>query len=136
MSVVMAEIGLHNQRVFLDFLGPALGDFPTVVEHRNVIGNLHHQIHVVFDEEDFAYALSTYNVIPQDFYDAFYFTAGTVLEDPVGRKLPPFDKQVNVMQNETALAELMLRCGVRFNDKVRLGCQQHVLLWPDKEKGV
>lgn len=91
---------------------------------------------VVFDEEDFAYALSVYNVIPRNYYDAFYFTAGTVLEDPRGRKLPPFDKTMGVIQNESALAKLMLKCATPFNDKVRLGCQQHVLLWPDKDKGV
>ena len=91
---------------------------------------------VVFDEEDFSYALSVYNIIPPTYYDAFYFTAGTVLEDIQGNKLSPFDKTIGVIQNEQALADLMLNCGVPFNDKVRLGCQQHVLLWPDKDKGV
>lgn len=90
---------------------------------------------VVFDEEDFAYALSVYNVIPSVYYDAFYFTAGTVLEYE-GVKTLPNEKVEGVLINQQALAELMLKCGTNFNDKVRLGCQQHVLLWPDKDKGV
>jgi len=88
---------------------------------------------VVFNEEDFEYALSVYGLIPPAYYDAFYFTAGTPVytsEDEY------FQRPAEIMQNQTAVAELMLKCGVTFNAKVHLGCQQHVLLWPDKDKGV
>lgn len=92
---------------------------------------------VVFGEEDFAYALSVYNVIPSIYYDAFYFTAGTPLCDEYVEPLAKMEMRVaDTLTNQHELAELMLQCGAAFNDKVRLGCQQHVLLWPDKDKGV
>ena len=33
-------------------LGRAVGDLDAVVEHDDVVGNLHHHRHVVFDEQD------------------------------------------------------------------------------------
>ncbi len=94
---------------------------------------------VVFNEEDFEYAMNVYEAIPAWAYDSFYFTAGTP-PYPDG----PFDdaasanRILDVVHNQTTLADLMLKATgmARFNEKVHLGCQQHVLLWPSKEKGV
>ncbi len=88
---------------------------------------------VVFDEEDFVYAMEVYNRLPPSFYDAFYFTAGT----PMNKK-QPFDRAMGVLELQHILAHFMLMQArvTHFNAKVHLGCQQHVLLWPDKDKGV
>lgn len=88
---------------------------------------------VVFNRDDFEYAMQVYDALPDVYYDAFYFTAGTPMHT-----VSPTERAWSVIQNEVALAELLLRASraKRFSDKVRLGCQQHVLLWPDKEQGV
>ncbi len=88
---------------------------------------------VVFDQKDFEYAMSVYNVIPSRYYDAFYFTAGT----PQG--LPdPKDRVFEILAIQSALAGNILQESrvTNFNNKVHIGCQQHVLLWPKEEKGV
>ncbi len=88
---------------------------------------------VCFDQEDFDYAMQCYDHIPEVYYDAFYFTAGTPIDRDasIGRAFGVLDSQI-------LLAEQMLSTArtIKFNDKVHLGCQQHVLLWPDKDKGV
>lgn len=99
---------------------------------------------VIFDEEDFEYALSVYDAIPAGMYDSFYFTGGTLLTQDV--ELPEDApegyeytlKATYVLRNFRAVATEVLRHqpSVQFNDKVHIGCQQHVLLWPDKDKGV
>lgn len=88
---------------------------------------------VVFNEEDFNYAMSIYELLPPSLYDSFYFTAGT----PMGLETLE-ERTLAVIHNEQELAKLVLAAtpGIRLNDKVHLGCQQHVLLWPDKDKGV
>jgi organic radical activating enzyme len=107
---------------------------------------------VCFDEEDFAYAMAVYRLIPSIYYDAFYFTAGTpLIEEPEAiRDMPNVEltdedknaramgRVLMVIQNQLALAELMLKKenSSQFNEKVHLGCQQHVLLWPGEDKGV
>ena len=94
---------------------------------------------VIFNQEDFDYAMRVYELIPPTYYDAFYFTAGTpMLEHRAGYKMSPLEKTAGVIQNEQAIAEMLLRKSrsVRFNEKVHIGCQIHVLLWPDKDKGV
>ncbi len=90
---------------------------------------------VVFNEADFEYAMSLYHKLPQWSYDSFYFTAGT---PPFEDAQPNVERILDVVHNETQLAGLLLKEveSTKFNDKVHLGCQQHVLLWPDKEKGV
>ena len=88
---------------------------------------------VCFDQQDYAYALEVYNKIPPQHYDAFYFTAGTPQ-----KKQQPYDKVMDVLAISQGLAHDMLKNSEQtiFNDKVHLGCQQHVLLWPDQDKGV
>jgi len=90
---------------------------------------------VVFDEEDFAYAMTLYRLIPPSLYDAFYFTAGT----------PPYEgmdeeaaiaRVAGILQNQSALADMMLKSDMCFNERTHIGCQQHVLLWPHADKGV
>ncbi len=94
---------------------------------------------VCFDQADYAYALDVYNKIPSRYYEAFYFTAGT----PQYKDVEPTDdlpqtRIDDVLSIQSNLAWDMLRNTGQtgFNEKVHLGCQQHVLLWPDKEKGV
>ena len=97
---------------------------------------------VIFNEDDYKYALGVYNAIHPMFYDAFYFTAGTPLmapsEDDAENTMRAFEKVEMVLQNQHNLADMMLKndAQTEFNDKVHLGCQQHVLLWPTEDKGV
>lgn len=98
---------------------------------------------VCFDDEDYAYAMGVYNTIPEQLYDAFYFTAGTPIPDPdiyvldnSGRDALATARTMEVLANQNALATSMLKDAARFNSKVHLGCQQHVLLWPNENKGV
>ena len=98
---------------------------------------------VVFNEEDFEYAMALYELMPPWSYDAFYFTAGTPIwfgypEDASEalRDQEETKRVLDVLQNQTALADMMLKSNTRFNEKTHLGCQQHVLLWPAEDKGV
>ncbi|MEE8598934.1 MAG: radical SAM protein, partial [Dehalococcoidales bacterium] len=102
---------------------------------------------VCFNEDDYKYALFVYNSIPSFLYDAFYFTAGTPLIKTPMHQLPQdkddlteagFARVEMVLQNQHNLATMMLKndAQTEFNDKVHLGCQQHVLLWPTEDKGV
>lgn len=88
---------------------------------------------VIFDVADYTYAMSVYNALPEVFYDTFYLTAGTPMNPT-----DPAERTAEVLQNQNAVAAMMLsgRETQTFNTKVRLGCQQHVLLWPEKDKGV
>jgi len=90
---------------------------------------------VVFGEADFNYAMKVYNAIPPTYYDSFYFTAGT---PPFEEGFPANERILDVVHNEQMLSEMLLKASqtIRFNDKVHVGCQQHVLLWPTKDKGV
>lgn len=89
---------------------------------------------VCFNIEDFEYAMEIYEKLPHFLYDAFYFTAGT----PIGPNKNAIGKVHDVLEIQTILAEQVLKTaqGIQMNHKVHLGCQQHVLLWPDKDKGV
>lgn len=101
---------------------------------------------VCFGTADYKYALDVYTSISPMYYDAFYFTAGTPLvdtdededvdEDNVQRAA--FKRVEEVLTIQAHLADQMLKneAHVTFNEKVHLGCQQHVLLWPDQIKGV
>ena len=102
---------------------------------------------VCFDRADYDYALDVYEKIPDRFYDAFYFTAGTPqhnqkpmyqLEQTEEDLREKTDRRIaDVLMIQQGLAHDMLNTRhIKFSDKVHLGCQQHVLLWPDKEKGV
>lgn len=98
---------------------------------------------VCFTLADYTYALDVYNSLPSVFYDAFYFTAGTPM-DPKEHIMPaddqpsPEGRALSVLYLQTELANFMLKNEAQtiFNDKVHLGCQQHVLLWPTEQKGV
>lgn len=102
---------------------------------------------VIFDEHDFMYAMDVYRLIPPIYYDAFYFTAGTPIFQIPMYQLPQDEEDKaadmarridTILVQQYAIAEgLLAGCATnQFNDKVHVGCQQHVLLWPDKDKGV
>ena len=121
--------------------GPSSGNIVEIEDLYNWLG--HHSPKrpfkvcikvVVFDEADFKYALEVYDGLPNAFYDSFYFTAGTPTDTA-----SPLERTAKVLQNEQALAQMILGAtqgGREFNDKVHIGCQQHVLLWPSEERGV
>src|SRR5206468_3295135 len=47
-----AEVGLDHARVGLDLGGRSLGDLLAEVQHGDPVGDAHHEIHRVLDEED------------------------------------------------------------------------------------
>ena len=50
--ILLAQICLDNGVVVLDFLGRALGDDLTKVEHADTLANIHDERHVVLDKHD------------------------------------------------------------------------------------
>ena len=52
LSCFCAEIGLNDSLVGLDCRGRAFRDLDPIIEYDDVIGDRHHQIHVVLDHED------------------------------------------------------------------------------------
>ena len=96
---------------------------------------------VVFDMADYEYAIEVYKALPYSMYDSFYFTAGTKQFDDAPESIEDFsiramDRVFNVIDAQRKLAERMLTHSRLFDEKVHVGCQQHVLLWPEKEQGV
>ena len=104
---------------------------------------------VIFDKHDFDYAMKLYETLPMAYYDAFYFTAGTPLFEEPGplESIAPeeaeqharaVERTFDVIQNQRATATLLLEAAnrIRYNEKTHVGCQQHVLLWPEQDKGV
>jgi len=87
---------------------------------------------VVFDKKDFDYAMAMYNTMHHSWYDAFYFTAGTPMI------AEPEERLLGVLSSQKKLATQLINTAKvhQFNDKVHMGSQQHVLIWPDKDKGV
>ena len=51
-AVLLAEVGLDHARVVAHRRRVALGDLLAVVEHRDLLGDAHHDLHVVLDEQD------------------------------------------------------------------------------------
>src|SRR3712207_8249973 len=49
---LLAEVGLDDLRVLPHLGGLALGDLLAVVEHRDPLGDPHHDLHVVLDQQD------------------------------------------------------------------------------------
>jgi len=98
---------------------------------------------VVATNEDMEYALDVYRRIPSHYYEAFYFTAQTPLTfldtDAGATYASPEMKLQGVLEQQRRLAgEILTRAcqGTNFNSKVHIGCQGHVLLWPEHDKGV
>jgi 7-carboxy-7-deazaguanine synthase len=99
---------------------------------------------VVFTPEDFKYAMYVYEALPEHYYDSFYITAGTLLLPDIEPDVTPEHPKGHeytlrasyILRNFRSIADMMLQGSKPFNHKVHVGCQQHVLLWPDKDKGV
>ncbi len=102
----------------------------------------------VFGSDDMEYAMDVYNALTPEnhvapLYDSFYFTAGTddtfaedasfYLQDALARMIGVLVSQRGMVDNLFRYAE---KYGIKFNDKVHVGCQQHVLIWPEQQKGV
>src|SRR5690606_8139482 len=47
-----AQVCLKHGRMRLHVLGGAFGNLGTEVHHHQVIGELHHEVHVVFDQQN------------------------------------------------------------------------------------
>jgi len=93
---------------------------------------------VVFDKKDFEYAMALYDTMHHSWYDAFYFTAGTPMITPTNEEHWASERVMGVLGSQKNLATKLIETARRyqFNDKVHMGSQQHVLLWPNKDKGV
>jgi len=98
---------------------------------------------VVFNSEDFTYAKALYETMHHTWYDAFYFTAGTPMLAPPGKGEGEMeqwasDRVIGVLESQQKLATKLINVArtMQFNDKVHLGSQQHVLIWPNQEQGV
>jgi len=100
---------------------------------------------VCFDDDDIKYALKVYARIHPQLYDSFYFTAGSAITDP---SVPPpssaevaeargIQRIMGIVSGQRWLADkiLMLTGRYEFNDKVHIGAQQHVLMWPEVDRG-
>src|SRR5690242_4491222 len=48
----LPEVGLDHALVLLDLLRRTLGDLLAVVEHGHAVGDAHHDLHVVLDQQD------------------------------------------------------------------------------------
>src|SRR5208337_1110219 len=74
-----SQIGLDDSAVLPDFLGPALRDRFTKIEHLHALANVHHHPHVVFYQTDCQFELVSN---PADhFYELIYLA----LVHPGGR---------------------------------------------------
>ena len=51
-SLLLPEVGLDDARVVAHLLRRALGDLLAVVEHGDLLGDAHDDLHVVLDEQD------------------------------------------------------------------------------------
>src|SRR5215469_7838222 len=51
VDIVLAEIGPDHFRVAAHLGGGTVGDLAAVIEHDHVIGDPHHDIHIVLDEQ-------------------------------------------------------------------------------------
>ena len=100
---------------------------------------------VCFNEDDFKYAMKVYERINPMLYDSFYFTGGTLIDSP---DIPPpsspevaeargIQKILGVISGQRWLADRIIRQAqfTTFNDKVHIGAQQHVLMWPEYDRG-
>lgn len=101
---------------------------------------------VVFNLDDWEYALEILKKVPVTFYDAFYVTAGTpvhgnhvLVEDMKEEERDNYvrQKMTGVISNYRNLANTVVdKAGeVDFNEKFHIGCQLHSLIWADKDKG-
>src|SRR4051812_1039711 len=52
MSALLAQVGLDHARVLADLCRLPLRDLLAVVEHGDALGNAHHDLHVVLDQQD------------------------------------------------------------------------------------
>ena len=99
---------------------------------------------VVFDSNDLEYAMEVYNYMPETHYDSFYLSAGTLLQEPPSSQeqevveANAMHRLLNVIQSQRALADTIVDMARvnRFNKKFHIGCQQHVLMWPEIDQGV
>ena len=48
----LAQVGFDHPRIGAHLLGRALGDLGAVVEDDDLVGDVHHHLHVVLDEKD------------------------------------------------------------------------------------
>ena len=102
---------------------------------------------VCFDQGDFEYATQVLQAMPYTMYDSFYFTSGTTVheeeeeeapKEPADLAVRAVDRTFDVLACFRGLSQdVVARADqFQFNEKVHVGCQQHVLIWPEQEQGV
>lgn len=113
-----------------------------LIDHRNDFkGRICIKV-VIFSEEDLVCATNIYKRLTPELraplYYQFWFTAGTDLDREPTYLSESLNRAVGVLEQYNWLAERVLGQipETTYNERVRVGCQLHTLLWPDKTRGV
>lgn len=90
------------------------------------------------DPRDFEYAMQVYSAIKPQLIEGFYFNAcSPVLVEGEPQTVNAASIRALVtLDLYTQLAEFMCQQNIMWHQKTYVGCQQHVLLWPQHNEGV
>ena len=91
---------------------------------------------VIASADDLSYAFDVVNSIPMQLVEGYYFNACSSVI-PIGHSiLAPATRVLDTVDLYRAIADHVLSVSEQTNHKIHVGCQQHVLLWPESEKGL
>lgn len=94
---------------------------------------------VVAGSEDLEYAFDCLARIPMQEIEAFYLNACSEVLAPGEAQASPFVpamRAIHTLDKYRELSETLMHLGRNLHHKVHVGCQQHVLLWPESNEGV